>query len=217
MDIIASTQNRTAPETKAPVSIQAWKNKTKTFILSPQSQIEQNLNRAAIGQIGRFNTTPTDVNALRAIETPTQPKTEPYAFNDVLDVINPLHHIPVVSTLYRNMTGDEIKPMSRVIGGSLFGGPVGAVTSTLNVISEMRTGQDLNDQAFDALGFGSRPKAINPELIYRHYQETDSLRTANWDQSNKTLLENQQPKQSFYKPITEVNLSPMPPRTLIDA
>ena len=39
-------------------------------------------------------------------------------FGDVLDVINPLQHIPVVSTIYRAITGDEISPGARVAGGA---------------------------------------------------------------------------------------------------
>ncbi|MBT5663730.1 MAG: hypothetical protein HOJ06_00205, partial [Rhodospirillaceae bacterium] len=37
-------------------------------------------------------------------------------FGDVLDIINPLQHIPVVSTLYRELTGDEISPGARMAG-----------------------------------------------------------------------------------------------------
>jgi hypothetical protein len=35
-------------------------------------------------------------------------------FEDVLDVINPLHHLPVVGFIYRSITGDTISPASRV-------------------------------------------------------------------------------------------------------
>jgi len=43
-------------------------------------------------------------------------------FSTLLDVINPLQHIPLVSTLYREITGDEISPSARILGGGLFGG-----------------------------------------------------------------------------------------------
>ena len=29
-------------------------------------------------------------------------------FRDIVDLINPLHHIPLVGTLYRKITGDEM-------------------------------------------------------------------------------------------------------------
>jgi len=66
-------------------------------------------------------------------------------FGDILDVINPLQHIPVISTLYRSITGDEIDPIPRVAGGALFGGVIGAVASLLNVAIEDSTGRDVGD------------------------------------------------------------------------
>jgi hypothetical protein len=53
-----------------------------------------------------------------------------YSFGDVIDMINPLQHLPVIGMIYRKITGDTIKPISNIIGGTIFGGPVGAVSST---------------------------------------------------------------------------------------
>ena len=47
-------------------------------------------------------------------------------FKDIIDLINPLQHIPIVGRIYRAITNDEIAPGIRVAGGSLFGGPMGA-------------------------------------------------------------------------------------------
>ena len=44
-----------------------------------------------------------------------------FTFGDLLDLINPLQHLPVISTLYRKLTGDEIAPAPRLLGGGLFG------------------------------------------------------------------------------------------------
>ena len=41
-------------------------------------------------------------------------------FWDFVDIVNPLQHIPVVNTIYRELTGDTIKGVSRVIGGGLY-------------------------------------------------------------------------------------------------
>jgi hypothetical protein len=71
-------------------------------------------------------------------------------FKDFLDVINPLQHIPGVSTLYREMTGDEISPASRIGGGALFFGPVGAAISTANVIVDKATGKDVGEHVLAA-------------------------------------------------------------------
>ena len=61
----------------------------------------------------------------------------------LLDVINPLQHLPVISTLYRHLTGDEISPMARIAGDTLYGGPIGAALGIANVVVEKSTGQDI--------------------------------------------------------------------------
>jgi hypothetical protein len=60
-------------------------------------------------------------------------------FADLVDIINPLQHIPVIGTLYRKLTGDQIDPAMRIAGGALFGGPIGAAFSAVAVaIGEVR-------------------------------------------------------------------------------
>lgn len=56
-----------------------------------------------------------------------------FNFRDVLDLVNPLQHIPVVGNLYRKLTGDLAAPAIRVAGGALFGGPLGAAFAAANV------------------------------------------------------------------------------------
>lgn len=68
-----------------------------------------------------------------------------FTFSDFLDIINPLQHIPIVGTLYREMTGDELDPGSRVIGDTLFMGPVGTVAAIANVIVDDATGKDMGE------------------------------------------------------------------------
>ena len=68
-----------------------------------------------------------------------------FTFLDLLDIINPLQHIPVVSTIYRDLTGDTLDHGSRLIGGTLFGGPIGALVSVANVIFEETTGKDMGE------------------------------------------------------------------------
>ena len=70
-----------------------------------------------------------------------------FTFADFIDIINPLQHIPVLSTLYRQLTGDTIDAASRVMGGTLFGGPIGAVASLINVFVEENTGKDVGEHA----------------------------------------------------------------------
>jgi len=74
-----------------------------------------------------------------------------FTFADLLDVINPLQHIPVVSTLYREATGDEIAPAAKFIGSTLLGGVPGLAVATLNSVLEDTTGMDLGEMALAAL------------------------------------------------------------------
>lgn len=72
-------------------------------------------------------------------------------FFDLLDVINPLQHIPIISTFYRNWSGDEIGSASRVAGGALFGGPIGAAVAAVNAVLQESTGNDLGGHAVASL------------------------------------------------------------------
>ncbi len=80
--------------------------------------------------------------------TPTSAATEQttdddLSFSDLLDIVNPLQHLPVVGFVYRQVTGDTIKPMAQVIGGGLYGGLPGAAASMVNVAVEEATGKDI--------------------------------------------------------------------------
>lgn len=74
-----------------------------------------------------------------------------FGFWDFVDIINPLQHIPVVSTIYRHLTGDEIDPAAQVIGGTLYGGPIGLASSLVNVVAEEATGQGIGETALAML------------------------------------------------------------------
>ena len=66
-------------------------------------------------------------------------------FSDLLDIINPLQHVPIIGNLYREITGDNIEPGSRIAGSTLFGGALGTVVSMANIVVEEKTGQDIGD------------------------------------------------------------------------
>lgn len=69
------------------------------------------------------------------------PPSAEFGFADFLDVINPLQHIPIVSTIYRAITGDTISPTANVMGSALFGGPAGVfAAAATEMFSEMTGG-----------------------------------------------------------------------------
>ncbi len=80
-----------------------------------------------------------------------------FTFGDLLDIINPLQHIPVVSTVYRAITGDKIDAGARIIGGGLFGGPIGLAVSMVSGMVEETTGKDPGEHALAALGINIGP------------------------------------------------------------
>lgn len=72
---------------------------------------------------------------------------EGITFSDFLDVINPLQHLPIISSIYRAVTGDEISLGARLLGGALFGGPIGIVTAGVNAAFEEISGGNIAEHA----------------------------------------------------------------------
>ncbi|MBL8628557.1 MAG: hypothetical protein JNM81_02940 [Rhodospirillaceae bacterium] len=85
------------------------------------------------------------------------------SFWDFLDLINPLQHIPVVNTIYRDLTGDTIKTPIQLIGSTIVGGPIGFATAMVDSVIEEATGTDIGGHAMAALK-GEKPKPTNVPL-----------------------------------------------------
>jgi hypothetical protein len=68
-----------------------------------------------------------------------------FTFGDLFDIINPLQHIPVISTIYRAITGDDIAVAPKVAGGALFGGVIGLVASIVDTAIDQITGNDAGE------------------------------------------------------------------------
>lgn len=79
-----------------------------------------------------------------APETPAES-----AIGAFIDIINPLQHIPFVSTLYRAATGDTISAGAKLIGDGLFGGVTGLISSAADVAFEAATGESIGDTVLD--------------------------------------------------------------------
>lgn len=100
----------------------------------------------SVGHGGRASTSVLDEDLGPAsVDVAVSRSQAEFGFSDLLDVVNPLQHIPVVSTLYRSLTGDQIGPVARVVGGTLYGGPIGAGMAVANAIMEQETGRDIGD------------------------------------------------------------------------
>ena len=85
------------------------------------------------------------------------------SFGDLLDAINPLQHLPIISALYREITGDEIKPTARIVGGALFGGPIGAGFAVAEAVLEEVSGADTGGHIMSLLTSEKSPDAPMPD------------------------------------------------------
>lgn len=106
----------------------------------------------------------TSQNALALAPNQTMDSTQgaqPFGFGDLLDMVNPLHHIPLVGSAYRELSGDQIRPVSRLIGGSVFGGLAGLASGIVNIIAEEETGRDVAGNALHYMASGESPRYKN--------------------------------------------------------
>ncbi len=67
------------------------------------------------------------------------------SFDEVMNSINPMHHIPVVSTIYRAVSGDTIGMGPRMIGAAIIGGPVGLIIAGITAFSEEMSGATISE------------------------------------------------------------------------
>src|SRR5471030_3214362 len=85
-----------------------------------------------------------------------------FSFHDLLSIINPLQHLPVIGTLYRAVTGDSIGTPEKIAGDTLYGGLWGAVASIADAAFEKITGKDVGDTVLALFtgGHDSKPVAV---------------------------------------------------------
>lgn len=68
-----------------------------------------------------------------------------FSFDDLIDIVNPLQHLPVVGTLYRAITHDTIKTPEKIAGDTLYGGLWGFVSSVADTAFQAITGKNFGD------------------------------------------------------------------------
>jgi hypothetical protein len=119
---------------------------------------------------GKHNMAADAFQALRSARADGKADPHKVNFADIIDTVNPLQHIPVVGTLYREMTGDDMSSQARMAGGAIYGGPVGFVVSMIDSAIDLATGNDVGGHIYSSL-FGSDDKptmlatADNAQLI----------------------------------------------------
>lgn len=89
------------------------------------------------------------------------------SFADILDIVNPLQHLPIVGHIYRAITGDTIKPGAQIIGGALFGGGLGLLGASVNVAIDETLKEERQGRAGSASQNGQTiaDRSFGPEKL----------------------------------------------------
>jgi hypothetical protein len=90
-------------------------------------------------------------NPALTTEASSNIKDDSWSFLDLIDIINPLQHIPIVGQIYRAVTGDDMKAATTIAGGMLFGGAIGGALAMADVALEAATGKDTGETVLAAL------------------------------------------------------------------
>lgn len=104
--------------------------------------------------------------ALAAAEPSKAAEPQELSAWDLLDIINPLQHIPLVSDLYRAATGDTIRPEIQLAGSTAIGGVLGFAAQLGKMVFEAGTGQSMGDAI--ATAFTSTDTAPAKEVAAVH-------------------------------------------------
>ena len=74
-----------------------------------------------------------------------------FSFGDLVDIVNPLQHIPGVANVYRAVTGDTISAPARFMGSMLFMGPVGLAMTAADTLAMNADGELASEQLIAAI------------------------------------------------------------------
>ena len=200
-----------------------------TQILTAQ-QFSTPLNPYSGGQPVRssgFIDTETRTETEKSTTTSSFVGEDGVTFSDFLDVVNPLQNIPVVSSYYRESTGDEASMMAKLAGGALYGGlfGVGAIAgfaaSLVNTILENQTGKDVGGHVLATLQgtagdsdngesvAATMMTAMNAWLPQDYPLKNEEAQNGNDQLSQQNDLQN--------KPVEAFALAPLPAETRPDS
>jgi|GEM_PF-1676523 len=83
---------------------------------------------------------------------------------EIRDVLNPLQHLPVLSGLYRALSKDQISPTANLLGGLVYGGPIGAAVAMVQNLANRIAGKDLMASAWQrVVGNPAPPESPRPD------------------------------------------------------
>lgn len=95
------------------------------------------------------------------------------SFSDLVDTVNPLQHLPVVSSMYQKASGDTIAPAAKIAGGFLMGGIFGAAAALASCVLDQAMGS--SDKEEDKLA------SLDPNASSDGGEESDAQEIAQLD------------------------------------
>lgn len=129
-------------------------------------------------------TSPTQITVQPDVKSSTQDKDSTsssdywgkggFHFADLIDIINPLQHIPIVSSVYQEITGDTIAPGPKLAGSALLGGVIGFFASAADLVVEQVSGSSVSGHLMASLGFGQDAATNSPQVFAQAKQHTQS-------------------------------------------
>lgn len=123
----------------------------------------KNLTTTTAKEIGNVSLKQTDpltnasslIAAANAISSPSTliEKVSEYSFGgnglditDGFDAVNVLQHIPILSSVYQETTGDTLNAAAKLSGGFIYGGTLGLALSAADLAIEYATGTSVSDK-----------------------------------------------------------------------
>jgi len=80
-------------------------------------------------------------------------------FDDVLDAINPMNHIPILSKL--TQSSNPLMPITKMAGSALMGGPIGLAISAMDSVVEQVTGNSMLGNTIETIFGDSQESAVS--------------------------------------------------------
>ena len=102
-----------------------------------------------------------------------------FSFADLLDLINPLQHVPIIASVYRAITHDRLAAGPRLLGGAALGGltagagpllgaATGLAAAAFDSVLQRTTGKDLGAHV---LAFFFDPEKPAPTVLARRTED----------------------------------------------
>jgi hypothetical protein len=115
-----------------------------------------------------------------------------FGWKDVLDIINPLQHIPIVSQIYQAITGDKMNGAAELLGAIPFGplGGVGMIAAVADLAIRDVTGKDIGGN-LEAMVFGNGSGSGAPSAANAASTGASAARSAQSAAANLELARQQ--------------------------